>query len=186
MGLSTCLVTAISAFWVALLAAVFLGLNTFGMLGRCKEIAESQGAEMAVLAVASVVLLLQAVFDGLWERVVALSWEWFLAVICGGLSLLTTLGAWTGAAASTEQTWRLLSAALMFLWLCAVVVLTFDRPYTFVGNAFFACWAGFGASAALMCKHFPELKGRNLTDSGGHVVSPTPAAIGACTPSGCA
>merc|ERR1712232_373366 len=49
--------------WVALLAAVSLAVNV-GVLGRFRL----RGVDLTILATASLVLLLQSLFDGVWER----------------------------------------------------------------------------------------------------------------------
>eukprot|EP00929_Paragymnodinium_shiwhaense_P003394 TRINITY_DN103888_c0_g1_i1.p1 TRINITY_DN103888_c0_g1~~TRINITY_DN103888_c0_g1_i1.p1 ORF type:complete len:536 (+),score=75.40 TRINITY_DN103888_c0_g1_i1:153-1760(+) len=164
--------------WAALAAAVSLGLTSLGLLDKAEKLAISRGTELAVLSVASVLLLLQALFDGLWQENIDVTREWVWALVCGGLSLLITAVEIGAADRLTAEKQRVIAVWLFCLWFAGVVVLTFYRPYTFVGNAFFACWAAFAASASLVCKNFPALAGRGPF-TGQTVTVPAPAVIGA-------
>ena len=48
---------------------------------------------------------------------------------------------------------------LLAWWVCGWFVLTFVGPFTYIGNGFFAAWAGVGSAVALCQAHVPLAKG---------------------------
>eukprot|EP00457_Paulinella_chromatophora_P010726 gb/GEZN01010838.1/.p1 GENE.gb/GEZN01010838.1/~~gb/GEZN01010838.1/.p1 ORF type:complete len:325 (+),score=28.20 gb/GEZN01010838.1/:121-1095(+) len=147
------------ATWAAFLASFIIFLRVWAMR------IYSRSDAVAVLFLGSLVMLIQTAMDCDNS---ACNGNLILGVMASVVS--TVLSGLILAMSSMEQaihqSLMTVAAVLCFmLWVATAGLLTFDAPYTFAGNAYFACWICFLTSGAwffsLFRGHFAGMLARN-------------------------
>jgi hypothetical protein len=136
--------------WVALIAAAaYVGAS----VDQLKNVAMPAESTLAVVTAASVVLALQGMVTGDdrdWPDalVCATIFGWISIAICVVTKFLPSFAKWFGV-------------VLVILWGLSTAIFTFKYKgkedsgvFASAGNGFFACWAGFFASAMLVSQEF--------------------------------
>lgn len=147
--------------WVALAFAwLFSHESSEGLkavLGRAAE----HGPWLALLSLASLTLFLQALLDTISsEGHISGNVAW--ALVGSSMTLLIcSLVAHLYIKMNDGFKW--IAVGLLVLWLALVGVLTFDGPYIFTGNAYFACWVGLYACGTMLGHVCPNLV-QHVTD----------------------
>lgn len=154
--------------WIALVAAWLLWTLHFDQSRVMLALLGDRSGEFVIVVVAALVLLVQALIDGL-NRHFEFNGNLIYAVICSAVTLaFNILLIFFGNKVQAFFKWAVLVLALM--WVVAVVLLTFGSPYTYTGNAYFACWAAFAASS-LLSLHLLAESGPSADTTGAHKTS---------------
>lgn len=82
-----------------------------------------------------------------------------VAWICSVLSLLMCL--LIAALKVQEDALKWIMVGMLVLWSIGVGFLTFDGPYVFTGNAYFACWVALSVSKTFVLRLFPDVVPRS-------------------------
>jgi len=139
-----------------------------GMVGRAAE----HGPWMALLFLASFALFLQALLDTISsEGHIYGNVAWALV---GSSMTLLICSLVAHLYLEMNHGFKWIAVGLSVLWLAVVSVLTFDGPYVFTGNAYFACWVGLYACGTMLGKACPNLF-QHVTDRIEGVVQAQPA-----------
>jgi hypothetical protein len=86
-----------------------------------------------------------------------------VAWICSVVSLLLCL--LVVVLTPQEDVLKWIVLAFFVLWAVGVGFLTFDGPYVFTGNAYFACWGALIVSKTFVWRLFPDLVPRTVPQS---------------------
>eukprot|EP00971_Amphidinium_carterae_P199019 3949482-Amphidinium_carterae.1 len=139
--------------WLALISAAILCYDTFAkfreLIGKIGE----QGHLVVLLLICSITLLIQVIEDELDDKShhdnLIVGW----IVACATL-VMCIIMMFLGA---KPDFLKVLMVLMLVAWSIGVGVLTFDGPYKYTGNAYFACWGGFILSVLGVWALFPQL-----------------------------
>jgi hypothetical protein len=150
--------------WIALVSALLLcqvySDNLKALVGKVGE----RGPGLAILALASVTVLLQAFVDVIKiltdsKHQVAVRGNLVWAIVGSGLSLVICYLV-ANFSAKVSDGFKWITLGLTMLWGFCVSLLTFEGPYTMTGNAYFSCWVGLAASVFMLSRAFPAVTQR--------------------------
>eukprot|EP00928_Gymnodinium_smaydae_P004105 TRINITY_DN11431_c0_g1_i2.p1 TRINITY_DN11431_c0_g1~~TRINITY_DN11431_c0_g1_i2.p1 ORF type:complete len:830 (+),score=88.75 TRINITY_DN11431_c0_g1_i2:1088-3577(+) len=146
--------------WAALICTYALAAVHFK---RLTTLGENVSVSLVVIFAASVVLTLQCAL--IPQRCMRAVWPYVplwqhvdrkrdfhgpetpvLALVCGVLSSVASLGAWCMPRESYHP------PLLLAIWTIGICGLTFHGPFSDIGNGYLACWTAWFASARLVAK----------------------------------
>jgi hypothetical protein len=161
--------------WLALIAAFTLckghSETVRGLIGKLG----AHGHLMIALFLASAVLLVQTLIDTIDH---AKYKNEVVAWICSVTSLVLCIVVVVLQPQDAVLKWIML--AMFVLWCVGVGFLTFDGPYVFSSNAYFACWVALFVSKAFVWRLFPEVVPRSTPEvESKPTTGPVAAVVGA-------
>lgn len=159
--------------WAALVSSVRLAHDESYETRRLAASMAGQGFEVTALLIAAETLLVQAALDG-GRGTVGLTGQWVWAIICPAMTALLCPVLLADYLHVNFEFTPVIACVLLAMWTVAAFVLTMSNPYSYTGNGYFACWAGFIA-ALLLCRrqlsNLPEICGRKASTVEGDAVT---------------
>jgi len=144
--------------WLALVSAAILCHDHAQCFRNVLARFGNYGRILVLLFIASVTLLVQVVSDTLDDYDVLIGW------IVGGASLTICLVMVLSQA--NEDFLRVFMIIMFLLWATGVGALTFDSPYVWTGNAYFALWFGLALSSLAVWRLYPDCVRKAMPEAG--------------------